>query len=90
MGCGREGRPAAFEAARVASLYLYTDAQGEAVLRKHLKLEPPGKGANVSLMRPKDEGVFLDRVEAAKGVWCTSPTPRATMASAEPGPRIPS
>jgi len=59
--------------ARVASLYLYADAQGEAVLRKHLKLEPPGKGANVSLMRPKDEGVFLDRVEAAKGIWCTSP-----------------
>ena len=59
--------------ARVASLYLYADEQGEAVLRKHLKLEPPGKGANVSLMQPKDEGVFLDRVEAAKGIWCTSP-----------------
>jgi hypothetical protein len=59
--------------ARVASLYLYADAQGEAALRKHLKLEPAGKGANVSLMRPKDEGVFLDRVEAAKGIWCTSP-----------------
>jgi hypothetical protein len=59
--------------ARVASLYIYADEQGEAVLRKHLKLEPPGKGANVSLMRPKDEGVFLDRIEAAKGIWCTSP-----------------
>ena len=59
--------------ARVASLYLYADEQGEAVLRKHLKLEPPGKGANVALMQPKDEGVFLDRVEAAKGMWCTSP-----------------
>ncbi len=59
--------------ARVASLYLYADAQGEAVLREQLKLEPPGKGANVSLMRPKDEGVFLDRVEAAEGIWCTSP-----------------
>jgi hypothetical protein len=59
--------------ARVASLYVYADEQGEAVLRTHLNLEPPGKGANVSLMRPKDEGVFLDRVEAAKGIWCTSP-----------------
>jgi len=58
--------------ARVASLYLYVDEQGEAVLRKHLKLEPPGKGANVSLMQPKDEGVFLDRLEAAEGIWCTS------------------
>jgi Transcriptional regulator, AbiEi antitoxin, Type IV TA system len=59
--------------ARVASLYVYADEQGEAVLRTHLKLEPPGKGANVLLMRPKDEGVFLDRFEAAKGIWCTSP-----------------
>lgn len=59
--------------ARVASLYLYADEQGAAALRKHLKLEPPGKGANMSLMQPKDEGVFLDRVEAAKGIWCTSP-----------------
>lgn len=58
---------------RVASLYLYADEQGEAVLRKHLMLEPPGKGANVSLMRPKDGGVFLDRIEAGKGMWCTSP-----------------
>lgn len=59
--------------ARVASLHLYADEQGEAVLRKHLQLEPPGKGANVSLMQPKDEGVFLDRVEATTGLWCTSP-----------------
>lgn len=58
---------------RFASVYLYADEQGERVLRKHLKLEPPGKGANVSLMRPKDEGVFLDRIEAGKGMWCTSP-----------------
>lgn len=59
--------------ARVASLYLYADAQGEIVLRKHLKLESSSKGANVSLMRPKDEGVFLDRIDAGKGMWCTSP-----------------
>ncbi len=24
-------------------------------------------------MRPKDEGVFLDRIEAGTGMWCTSP-----------------
>jgi len=59
--------------ARVASLYLYADEKGEAILREHLKLEPPGQGANVSLMRPKDEGVFLDRIETANGIWCTSP-----------------
>ena len=58
---------------RVASLYLYADDQGESILRKALQLEPSGKGANVSLMRPKDRGVFLDRDEAAGGVWCTSP-----------------
>jgi hypothetical protein len=59
--------------ARVASLYLYVDEQGEAAVRKHLKLEQAGKGANVSLMWPKDAGVFLDRVEAEKGIWCAGP-----------------
>jgi len=59
--------------ARVASLYLYADAKGEGVLRKRLQLEPPGRGANVSLVHPKDDGVFLDRLEAADGLWCTSP-----------------
>jgi len=59
--------------ARVASLYFYADEQGESVIRQHLQLEPAAKGANVSLMRPKDEGVFLDRFEAAEGIWCTSP-----------------
>jgi len=59
--------------ARAGTLYLYADGRGEAALRKHLKLEAPGQGANVSLMRPKDEGVLLDAVEAANGVWCTSP-----------------
>ena len=59
--------------ARVASLYFYVDEQGESVIRQHLQLEPAAKGANVSLMRPKDEGVFLDRFEAADGIWCTSP-----------------
>lgn len=59
--------------ARVASNYFYVDEDGEASLRKHLKLAPASTGANVSLMRPKDEGVFLDRVEAAKDIWCTSP-----------------
>ena len=59
--------------ARVASLYLYADPQGEIALRKQLKLESSGKGANVSLVRPKDEGVFLDRIDAGQGMWCTSP-----------------
>lgn len=59
--------------ARVASLYFYADEQGESVIRRYLRLEPAGKGANVSLMRPKDEGVFLDRFEAADGIWCTGP-----------------
>lgn len=58
---------------RGGSQYLYVDSEGETILRKHLKLEPSGHGANVSLMYPKDEGVFLDRVEAATGTWCTSP-----------------
>ena len=59
--------------ARVSSSYLYVDEEGVQSVRKHLKLEPAGKGANVSLMWPKDEGVFLDRVDSGKGIWCTSP-----------------
>lgn len=59
--------------ARVSGAYLYVDEEGGKAVRKHLKLESAAKGANVSLMWPKDEGVFLDRVEAAKGMWCTSP-----------------
>lgn len=59
--------------ARVSGAYLYVDEEGGNAVRKHLKLESAAKGANVSLMWPKDEGVFLDRVEAAKGMWCTSP-----------------
>lgn len=59
--------------ARVATQYFYADEQGEASLREHLKLESMGKGENVMLMRPKDDGVFLDCVEAAKDLWCTSP-----------------
>lgn len=57
---------------RTASISLYADAEGESVVRQHLRLAPAGKGANVSLMRPKDEGVFLDRIEPASGIWCTS------------------
>jgi hypothetical protein len=59
--------------ARVAGVYLYVDEEGLRTVSKHLELEPAAKGANVSLMRPRDEGVFLDRVEAGKGMWCTSP-----------------
>lgn len=59
--------------ARASSSYLYVDEEGSRAVRKHLKLEPAAKGANVSLMWPKDEGVFLDRTESGKGMWCTSP-----------------
>ncbi len=59
--------------ARVSSLYFYADEEGESVIRQHLQLQPAAKGANVTLMRPKDEGVFIDRIEAADGIWCTSP-----------------
>jgi hypothetical protein len=58
---------------RASSMYFFADEAGEGVIRQHLILEPAGKGANVSLVRPKDEGVFLDRTEAADGIWCTGP-----------------
>jgi hypothetical protein len=79
-GDGRHALLASYSAARwlapfarVAGVYLYVDEQGGDAVHEYLKLEAAAKGANVSLMRPKDEGVFLDRIEAGQGMWCTSP-----------------
>lgn len=59
--------------ARVPTHRFLATEEGEAELRRALELEPIGKGENVVIERPKDDGVFDDRVEAAPGLWCTSP-----------------
>ena len=57
--------------ARQATHFFYADEQGTEVLRRHLKLQPVARGENVVLCEPREDDVFLGRVEAAPGVWCS-------------------
>jgi hypothetical protein len=59
--------------ARVATLYLLVDDEGERIVRERLSLEGATKGENVVLLRPQDDGLLLDRVELSPGSWATSP-----------------
>ncbi|MEO4002111.1 type IV toxin-antitoxin system AbiEi family antitoxin [Mesorhizobium sp. CAU 1732] len=58
---------------RVPTQYCYADAGGLVALRSALKMAPARSGANVVVTVLKDHGVFLDAVEPAPGVFCTSP-----------------
>jgi hypothetical protein len=58
---------------RVPTQHFYADGAGLAALRVALKMSPTRSGANVVVTVPKDHGLFLDAVEPAPGVFCTSP-----------------
>lgn len=58
---------------RTGMQYFYADDAGLERLLTGLKLSPAPKGENVTVIVPKDLGVFLDTVEPAPGVVCTSP-----------------
>ena len=77
-GNGRHAVLASFSAgswiapyARVSRHYFNADWEGESILSRRLKLEPALKGENIIIERPADDGVFLDRLQAAPGLWCT-------------------
>ncbi|MBJ7418059.1 MAG: hypothetical protein JHC88_21850 [Niveispirillum sp.] len=57
---------------RVGSHFLYTDRQGLERLKMHLQLSPAPRGANVVVTLLDDDGPFLDTVEPAPGIICTS------------------
>jgi hypothetical protein len=57
--------------ARYASQVFYADDAGESILRERLQLEPVNKGENVIIERPADDGIFIDGIEAAPGIWST-------------------
>ncbi|MBB4285417.1 type IV toxin-antitoxin system AbiEi family antitoxin [Roseospira goensis] len=57
---------------RVGSQQFYADSEGLKVLKAGLRLAPASKGENVSVTLPKDEGPFLDAIEPAPGIVCTS------------------
>ncbi len=58
---------------RTGSQFFYADEAGLDALRNALKLSATSKGENVIVTLPKDRGLFLDRVEPAPGIICTSP-----------------
>ncbi|MBF0393599.1 MAG: hypothetical protein HQL38_13050 [Alphaproteobacteria bacterium] len=58
---------------RTGSQFFYADEAGLDALRKALKLSTTSKGENVIVTLPKDRGLFLDRVQPAPGIICTSP-----------------
>ena len=58
---------------RTGMQYFYADNAGFEQLKVQLKLSSPSKGENVVITVLKDDGLFLDTVEPAPGVVCTSP-----------------
>ena len=51
----------------------YADESGARMLEETLMLTHAAKGANVILHIPIDEGLFVDAVQPAPGVFCASP-----------------
>ena len=58
--------------ARIGTDYFYADEEGLERLREALNLTPVPRGENVVIRLPKDTGVFLDSLEPAPGILCTS------------------
>ena len=58
--------------ARTATSYFYADEQGAERLQEALRLSHAHKGQNVSIHVVADDDVFLDSIEPAPGIVCTS------------------
>jgi hypothetical protein len=58
---------------RTGTHYFYADEAGLEHLRSTLGLSPSSKGENVMVTVLEEPGLFLDTVEPAPGVACTSP-----------------
>jgi len=58
---------------RVSTHFFYADEDGVARLQDWLSLSPVGKGENIVVTIPREEGIFLDAIEPAPGLVCTSP-----------------
>jgi hypothetical protein len=58
---------------RTGMSYFYADHTGVEKLKEGLQLQLASKGANVVIIHPRDEGLFMDTIEPAKGAICTSP-----------------
>lgn len=58
---------------RISNELFYAEPAAVDVLAGPLRLTPSAEGGNVVVMTPKDDGVFVDKVEPAPGIDCTSP-----------------
>jgi hypothetical protein len=58
---------------RTSTEFFYADAAAVNVMAEPLRFKPSSEGGNVVVMMPKDDGVFIDKVEGALGIDCTSP-----------------
>lgn len=58
---------------RTGMQHFYADGTGLVRLQSVLQLSSAAKGENVTIVLPKEAGVFLDTVEPVSGVVCTSP-----------------
>ena len=59
--------------ARVPGQFFYADMQGDVALQGALKLEPAPRGPNVTVIHPRDDGVFVDAQHVGQGLWSTAP-----------------
>jgi hypothetical protein len=59
--------------ARTGTQYFYADRLALDRIEKALRLSSALKGENVIVYLPEDQGVFLDSLEPAPGIRCTSP-----------------
>jgi hypothetical protein len=59
--------------ARTGTHFFYADDAAVDRLVRELSLGPAQKGENVVVMVPQDDGLFLDAIEPAPGIICTSP-----------------
>lgn len=75
---GRHAILASFSAARwlapytrQGTHYFYADHTGQQLVTESMKLEPIAKGENVIIQEPKENDVFIGKIESAEGIWCT-------------------
>jgi hypothetical protein len=59
--------------ARMAGHFFYADTAGEALLKDALQLDNVARGANVTVIEPKDDSVFIGRTQPVDGLWSTGP-----------------
>jgi Transcriptional regulator, AbiEi antitoxin, Type IV TA system len=59
--------------ARAPGHFFYADAAGEERLKSALQLDTVDRGANVTVIRPKDNSVFIGRKQVANDLWSTGP-----------------